>query len=36
MLRFLDDHPKASLWLIALGQAAAMLGISVLLRTLVS
>jgi len=36
MLRFLDDHPNASLWLIALGQAAAMLGISVLLRTLVS
>ena len=36
MLRFLDHHPQASLWLIAIGQAAAMLGISVVLRALVS
>ena len=36
MLRFLDHHPTTSLWLIAIGQAAAMLGISVVLRSLLS
>jgi hypothetical protein len=36
MLRFLDLHPNASLWLIAIGQAAAVLGISVVLRSLLS
>lgn len=36
MLRFLDHHPTASLWLIAVGQAAAMLGISVVLRSVLS
>jgi len=36
MLRFLDHHPNAALWLIAFAQAAAMLGINVLLRALVS
>ena len=35
MLRFVDDHPNASLWLIAIGQGIAMLGINVLLRMLV-
>jgi hypothetical protein len=35
MLRFLDDHPTASLWLIAIAQGVAMLGINVLLRMLV-
>jgi hypothetical protein len=36
MFRFLDHHPKASLWLIAIGQAAAMLGISIVLRSVLS
>ncbi len=36
MLQFLDHHPTASLWLIAIGQGAAMLGLNVLLRYLVS
>lgn len=32
---FLDRHPNAALWGIAVGQAAAMLGINVVLRWLV-
>ena len=36
MLRLLDDHPNASLWLIAVAQGAAMLGFNVLLRTLLA
>ena len=36
MLRFLDHHPNASLWLIAAAQGAVMLGFNVLLRVLVS
>lgn len=35
MLRFLDDHPNASLWLIAIGQGLFMLGFNVALRALV-
>jgi len=34
--RFFERRPGAVLWLIAAGQAAAMLGISVLLRSLMS
>ena len=34
--RFFERHPSAILWLIAAGQAVAMLGISVLLRSLTS
>jgi hypothetical protein len=33
---FLERHPTASLWLIAGGQAVAMLGISLVLRALMS
>lgn len=36
MAQFLDQHPTASLWLIAAAQGAAMLGLNVLLRVLVS
>lgn len=36
MLQFIDRHPAASLWLIAVGQGAAMLGLNVLLRYLVA
>ena len=36
MLQLLDDHPNASLWLIAVAQGAAMLGFNVLLRTLLA
>jgi hypothetical protein len=36
MLRFLDHHPNTSLWLIAIGQGVAMLGISVVLRSILS
>ena len=36
MMQFLDHHPTASLWLIAVGQGVAMLGLNVLLRYLVS
>lgn len=35
MLHFLDHHPTASLWLIAVGQGLAMLGLNVALRALV-
>jgi hypothetical protein len=35
MLRFLDHHPTAALWLIAIGQGLAMLGLNVALRALV-
>ncbi len=35
MLRFVDHHPTASLWLIAFAQGAAMLGLNVALRALV-
>jgi hypothetical protein len=35
MLKFLDHHPTASLWLIAIGQGLAMLGLNVALRALV-
>lgn len=35
MLHFLDHHPTASLWLIAIGQGLAMLGLNVALRALV-
>lgn len=35
MLNFLDRHPTASLWLIAIGQGLAMLGLNVMLRALV-
>jgi hypothetical protein len=34
MLRFLDDHPNASLWLIVAGLGVVMLGVSALLRAL--
>jgi hypothetical protein len=34
--RFFERHPSAMLWLIAAGQALAMLGISILLRSLAS
>ncbi len=34
--QFHERHPNAVLWLIAVAQAAAMLGINVLLRALVS
>ena len=34
MLRFLDDHPTASLWLIAIGQGSFMFGFNVALRAL--
>ena len=34
MLRFLDHHPNASLWLIAIAQGAFMLGFNVFLRAL--
>jgi hypothetical protein len=36
MSQFFDRHPNASLWLIAAVQGAAMLGLNVLLRVLVS
>ncbi len=36
MLRFLDEHPTASLWLIAITQGAFMLSFNVLLRALLS
>ncbi len=36
MLRFLDDHPTASLWLIAAAQGAFMLGFNVVLRALLA
>ena len=35
MLYFLNRHPTASLWLIAIGQGLAMLGLNVALRALV-
>jgi hypothetical protein len=35
MLKFVDHHPTASLWLIAVGQGVAMLGLNVALRALV-
>ena len=35
MLNFIDHHPTASLWLIAIGQGLAMLGLNVALRALV-
>lgn len=35
MLHFLNHHPTASLWLIAIGQGLAMLGLNVALRALV-
>ena len=35
MLRFIDHHPSASLWLIAIAQGLAMLGLNVALRALV-
>jgi hypothetical protein len=35
MLRFVDQHPSASLWLIAIAQGLAMLGLNVALRALV-
>jgi hypothetical protein len=36
MSQFIDRHPNASLWLIAVAQGVAMLGINVVLRALVS
>ena len=36
MFQFVDRHPNAALWLIAAAQGAAMLGINVVLRVLVS
>ena len=36
MLRFADDHPTASLWLLAAAQGAFMLGFNVALRVLLS
>jgi hypothetical protein len=36
MLRFLDEHPTASLWLIAIAQGLFMLAFNVLLRLLLS
>ncbi len=36
MFRFLDEHPTASLWLIALAQGAFMLSFNVLLRALLA
>ena len=36
MLQFVDRHPTAGLWLIAAAQGAAVLGLNVLLRVLVS
>jgi hypothetical protein len=35
MLHFVDHHPTASLWLIAVAQGLAMLGLNVALRALV-
>jgi hypothetical protein len=35
MLHFLNHHPTASVWLIAIGQGLAMLGLNVALRALV-
>ena len=35
MLRFIDHHPSASLWLIAIAQGLAMLGLNVALRAVV-
>jgi hypothetical protein len=35
MLRFVDHHPTASLWLIAFAQGVTMLGLNVVLRALV-
>jgi hypothetical protein len=35
MMRFVDRHPTASLWLIAIAQGLAMLGLNVALRALV-
>ncbi len=35
MLHFLEHYPTASLWLIAIGQGLAMLGLNVALRALV-
>ncbi len=34
--RFFERHPSAVLWLVAAGQAVAMLAISMLLRSLMS
>lgn len=36
MVRFLDEHPATSLWLIAIAQGAFMLSFNVLLRALLS
>jgi hypothetical protein len=36
MLRFLDDHPNAALWLIAAAQGVFMLSFNVLLRAILS
>ena len=35
MLHFLNHHPTAAVWLIAIGQGLAMLGLNVALRALV-
>jgi hypothetical protein len=35
MMHFVDHHPTASLWLIAVAQGLAMLGFNVALRALV-
>ena len=35
MMHFVDRHPTASLWLIAIAQGLAMLGLNVALRALV-
>jgi hypothetical protein len=35
MMHFVDHHPTASLWLIAIAQGLAMLGLNVALRALV-
>jgi len=35
MLHFIDHHPTASLWLIAVGQGLAMFGLNFALRALV-
>ncbi len=35
MMHFVDHHPTASLWLIAVAQGLAMLGLNVALRALV-
>ena len=36
MSQFIDQHPTASLWLIAVAQGAGVLGLNVLLRILVA